>query len=84
MNLQHTSSQYIVYRWIQRSVRIKRLPKFLKSDHLHIVWWGILFWATLYMHYLLHLDIDWMTDWLIDWLIACAQKRLNSYRRPKA
>jgi len=24
---------YIVYRWIQRSVRIKQLQEFLKSDH---------------------------------------------------
>jgi len=30
-------SGYIVYRWIQRSARIKQLQEFLKSDH-HWLW----------------------------------------------
>jgi len=54
--------------WIQRSVRIKQLQEFLKSTHwlrrYCIVWWGILFWATLYTHF----DFDSSQITKIQWV----------------
>jgi len=54
LNFERNNVWYIPYRWIQRSVKIKQLQEFFKiwplvAKILHIVWWGILFWATLYM-----------------------------------
>jgi len=69
-------SEYMVYRWIQRSVRIKQLQEFSKSDHW-LQRYCILSGGVFYFEPPCRRDADWFCfqcHWFKDWVYLSHSK----------